>query len=161
MVFTTLFFISVLTCIGLYGIINLQVGILRVERGLIDMTVTDRVDRMAFESKISELASLIESETRQRFIDRGFTNIDTGHYVPSIKTTVKKGTRYYKVDVGTSGRYMVDTVDGTIYGIKAYGQVHKGHSYGTLDTIHDYYWGEYRAFRIDKDDDYDMNEVNM
>lgn len=59
------------------------------------------------------------------------------------KTTIKPGQKYTKVDVGTSGKYMVENATGNIFGIKAYGQVHKGHFYGTLDTIDDYYWGEY------------------
>jgi len=59
----------------------------------------------------------------------------------------KVGAKYIKVDVGTSGRYMVDAV-GNIYGIKAYGVIHRGHCYGTLDTIDAYYWGDYRAVKI-------------
>jgi hypothetical protein len=55
----------------------------------------------------------------------------------------KPGKKFVKVNIGTSGRYMVDLNDGTIYGIKGYGTVHYGHVYGTLDTIHDWFWGEY------------------
>ena len=55
-----------------------------------------------------------------------------------------EGKKYWRVDVGDSGAYMVDC-DGNIFGIKAYGVIHRGHSYGTLDTIGNYFWGDYRA----------------
>ncbi len=42
---------------------------------------------------------------------------------------------------------MVENETGNIYGIKAYGVIHKGHFYGTLDTINLYFWGEYRAVK--------------
>lgn len=60
----------------------------------------------------------------------------------------KDGKKYVKIDIGTSGRYMVDKTTGEIFGIKAYGVVNKGHFYGTLDTIEQYYWGDYRAVKI-------------
>ncbi|MDO8490836.1 MAG: hypothetical protein Q7T04_02330 [Dehalococcoidia bacterium] len=51
----------------------------------------------------------------------------------NAKTTIKPGKRWTKVDVGSSGRYMVD-MDGSIYGIKAYGVPHFGHPFGTLEN---------------------------
>jgi hypothetical protein len=55
-----------------------------------------------------------------------------------------------RIDVGRpgmeSGKYMVD-LDGTIYGIKAYGVPHLGHRYGTLDTIQEWDWSGYSAVR--------------
>jgi len=67
------------------------------------------------------------------------------------KVTIKIGRKYANIDVGPlhnmSGRYMVELDTGEIYGIKAYGVIHRGHHYGNLDTIDDFYWGEYRAFR--------------
>lgn len=49
------------------------------------------------------------------------------------ETHIHVGRKYTRVDVGSSGRYMIDT-DGNIFGIKAYGVPHKGHRYGTLDN---------------------------
>lgn len=57
--------------------------------------------------------------------------------------TVRPGKRWIKVDVGTSGKFMIDQ-DGAIYGIKGYGVPHLGHHYGTLDTLDAWYWGEFR-----------------
>lgn len=57
------------------------------------------------------------------------------------------GEKYTRVDIGTSGRYMVDE-HGNIFGIKAYGVIHKGYYYGTLDTIEEFFWGDYKAKKI-------------
>ena len=58
---------------------------------------------------------------------------------------VHYGPKYTRVDVGTSGKYMVENSTGAIYGIKGYGRVHRGHAYGTLDTVDDWDWSGYRA----------------
>ena len=50
----------------------------------------------------------------------------------NAETTIKQGRKWTKVDVGYSGRYMVDT-DGKIFGIKAYGVPHYGYYFGTLE----------------------------
>ena len=70
--------------------------------------------------------------------------------VRNARVTVKPGKKYAKVDIGSSGRYMVEVSTGNIFGIKAYGQIHKGHFYGTLDTIDDYFWGEYYPIKYEK-----------
>ncbi len=62
------------------------------------------------------------------------------------KVAVLLGNKYAKVDVGDSGKYMVDK-EGSIWGIKAYGVIHRGKAFGTLDTIHDYYWGGYAGVK--------------
>jgi hypothetical protein len=56
-------------------------------------------------------------------------------------TTIKSGKKYSKVDVGSSGRFMVVNETGEIFGIKAYGVINRGHRYGTLENPAD------RAFR--------------
>ena len=59
--------------------------------------------------------------------------------------SVKPGRTYTRVDVGGSGKYMVVDATGEIFGIKAYGVIHRGHAYGTLDTIDAWDWSGYRA----------------
>jgi len=39
------------------------------------------------------------------------------------------------VDIGNSGRFMIEIETGNIFGIKGYGTVHRGHFYGTLETV--------------------------
>jgi hypothetical protein len=62
------------------------------------------------------------------------------------KISVHHGRKYIRVDVGLSGKYMIDQV-GNIYGIKAYGVPHFGKRYGNLETIDQFYWGNYSAER--------------
>lgn len=57
--------------------------------------------------------------------------------------TVTRGRRWHKVDVGDSGKYVVEATTGEILGIKGYGVPHHGHRYGTLETIDRYDWGGY------------------
>lgn len=56
--------------------------------------------------------------------------------------------KYTRIDIGSGGRYMVVNDTGEIYGIKAYCIIHRGHYYGTLDTINDYFWGDYTAIKL-------------
>lgn len=43
--------------------------------------------------------------------------------------------------------YMVDNATGEIFGIKAYGCIHKGHAYGNLNTIDAWDWSDYVGFK--------------
>ncbi|HDY89894.1 MAG TPA: hypothetical protein ENH82_17470 [bacterium] len=93
---------------------------------------------------IQEFAELVETQQLERLIKD-----HPGMPQPEFycKTTIKPGKKYIKVDVGSSGKFMVDE-HGNIWGIKAYGVIHKGHHYGTLDTINNYYWGDYHPQKI-------------
>lgn len=93
---------------------------------------------------IQEFADLLESEQRAVIAARypGIVQ-DTDYY----RAKVTPGRVYTKVDFGGSGKYMVENSTGIIFGIKGYGKVHKGYRYGTLDTIHQWHWGEYAGHR--------------
>jgi len=45
---------------------------------------------------------------------------------------------------------MIDE-EGNIFGIKGYGVINKKHYFGTLDTINNYYWGNYKAVKLKKE----------
>lgn len=93
---------------------------------------------MTYQEKIEALAKLIETESKLRMESEGFTwAAHQGNY----KVSIKPGKKYTKIDVGTSGKLMLDGEE--IYGIKAYGVIHRGHHYGNLDTINDWFWGCY------------------
>jgi len=95
--------------------------------------------------KLKQFAKLVEKQTIETLKRRlGLTY--TG-WEKEAKTTIKQGKKYTKVDVGTSGKFMVDS-DGNIFGIKGYGVIYRGHSYGTLDTIDQYYWGEFHPIKL-------------
>ena len=104
------------------------------------------------DEKLSALAAKIEKETLEYMIRFSKGYLDTPervmeiHGQSAIKTKVIPGKKYTKIDVGSSGKYMIDKEE-RIFGIKAYGVIHKGHQYGTLDTMNDFYWGGYTATR--------------
>ena len=66
----------------------------------------------------------------------------------NAKVSVKLGSKYARVDIGPSGKYMVDRLTREIFSIKAYGVVHLGHQFGTLDTVAQYDWSGYRAVKF-------------
>lgn len=96
--------------------------------------------------KLEELAALITAQEKARLLAGGYPyeQLKANH-----GARIKPGIKYTKIDVGTSGKYMIDNETSEIFGIKAYGVIHRGHRYGTLDTIHEYFWGDYRAVRLD------------
>jgi len=95
------------------------------------------------EQKIKDFAKLLEL---QQLEELKRNNLTCPANISNCKVYIKPGKKYTKVNVGYSGKYMVDS-EGNIFGIKAYGQIHKGKHYGTLDTTQDYYWGKYVAYR--------------
>ena len=95
------------------------------------------------DKRIEDLAKIIETDQiKQLIIDK----LDCEGNRHNHKVSIKEGNKYIKIDIGSSGKYMIDTI-GNIYGIKAYGVIHRGHQYGTLDTINQYYWGDYQAYK--------------
>ena len=55
--------------------------------------------------------------------------------LPPDKVKIVPGKKYIKIDVGSSGRYMFDTENGHLYGIKGYGVINRKHDYGYLPAI--------------------------
>lgn len=94
--------------------------------------------------KLAAFAALLEVAQLQSLIDN---RVDCECNRTNAKTSVKIGGKYARVDIGTSGRYMVVLATGEIFGVKAYGVIHKGHYFGTLDTIAEWDWRNYRACR--------------
>jgi hypothetical protein len=91
-------------------------------------------------TKVQAFADLLQQEQIERLVSR---NLACDGNVNSAKTCIVDGNKYIKVDIGTGGRYMIEKETGIIFGIKAYGQVHKGHAYGTVDTIAEWDWSDY------------------
>ena len=94
---------------------------------------------MTHYERIERFAALVEKETLEEIVKRYGSNLGNER---AHLTNIVLGKKYAKVDVGASGKYMVD-LNGNIFGCKAYGVIHRGHQYGTLDTITDWYWGGY------------------
>jgi hypothetical protein len=89
-------------------------------------------------STVEQLAALVLEETKRRIATTYSEDLASRETV-----TVKPGRVYTKIDRSGSGMLMIENATGNVYGIKSYGQVHKGHQYGTLATIGTYFWGEF------------------
>jgi len=92
--------------------------------------------------KLEALRSLIEADQERGLRAQGYNPALHQH-----DCRLKKGRKYVNIDVGSSGKYMVELATGNIYGIKAYGVIHRGHQYGNLDTINEWDWSGFTAFR--------------
>ena len=95
------------------------------------------------EDKIKRFAELLEREQIEQLHK---DNLACESNIFNCRVSVRPGKKYIKIDVGTSGKYMIDR-DGNIFGIKSYGVINRGHFFGNLDTINLYYWGRYRAIK--------------
>lgn len=92
--------------------------------------------------KIERFAQLLENYQIDSLI-KGKLACDCN--VLNCKVSIKPKKKYTCIDVGGSGKYMIDNATGEIFGIKGYGIPNKLHRYGTLDTIYNYAWGRYSA----------------
>jgi len=96
-----------------------------------------------FGNKLEALRAVVEKEQKDEARLKGYLA-----FLDNIKARLTPGRKYTKLDVTLTngqwtGKYMVENTTGNIYGIKGYGQVHKGHWYGNVDEIADYHWGRY------------------
>lgn len=94
--------------------------------------------------KIKRFAELLEKQQIERLKK---DNLDCQANIDNARVHIKEGKKYTKVNVGSSGKYMIDS-EGNIFGIKGYGVINKSHYFGTLDTINEYYWGNYKAYKL-------------
>jgi len=99
---------------------------------------------MNTEEKIQAFADLLSKHTQEAYERRGslWEGAERNWLVH-----IRPGRKYTKVDLGDSGKYMVENATEKIYGIKGYGTIHRGHYYGTLDAIQEWQWGDYTAHK--------------
>lgn len=96
---------------------------------------------MEYDEKLEALRAAMSADTEDFCRRSGYSYPDVER---NWEVRVVPGKKYDKVDRHQSGVLMVERETGRIYGIKGYGVVHKGHQYGTLDTIEQWYWGTYK-----------------
>ncbi len=96
------------------------------------------------EKEIGHTAAKLEAAQLEALI---INRVDCEANRAQCKCYIKPGQKYTKVDVGGSGKYMIVNNTGEIFGIKAYGVIHRGHKFGTLDTINEFDWRGYRGIR--------------
>ena len=106
---------------------------------------------MKMKAKLEAFRALVEAQQLARYL-AFYTSPEhrEAQAAHDSNTRVKMGRKYANVDVGQSGKYMVELDTGNIYGIKAYGVIHRRHFYGTLDTIHEWNWSDYTARKLGK-----------
>ncbi len=99
---------------------------------------------------IQELAIKINQD-RIKQLKQDYPTMREDMLLDTAQVFVVPGNKYIKIDVGPScnpsGKLMIDT-EGNIFGIKGYGKIHHGHCYGTLDTIDNYFWGNYYPVKV-------------
>ena len=95
-------------------------------------------DNHATPERLELFRATLEADTIRGLLHNGY-----GSQIEAFRCKIKMGRKYANVDVGPSGKYMVELDTGKIYGIKGYGVIHRGHSYGTLDTIGCFDWSGY------------------
>jgi len=98
-------------------------------------------------SKLQLLCDKITNQSRERLKLDGLS-CETNLLNAKATYIIKK--KYTYIDIGNSGKYLIND-NGEIYGIKAYGVINKIRFYGTLDTINEYYWGDYTAKKNTQD----------
>lgn len=99
-------------------------------------------------AKLQLLCDKITNQSRELL---RFRDLDCEVNLLNAKATYKIKKKYTYIDVGNSGKYLINE-DGEIFGIKKYGVINKGRFYGILDTVDDYYWGDYTARKITQND---------
>jgi hypothetical protein len=98
------------------------------------------MNEKSYSEKLEAFRALVQHHLLERAAQQGYTGLS---FKGNFEARIKNGAKFDKIDVVTSGKYMVEVRTGNIFGIKGYGVVHRGHWYGTLDTIADYFWGNY------------------
>lgn len=99
---------------------------------------------MTFNEKVEAFAEVLRNDITAHMNAQGFTG---PVHDKAKEVFIRPGKKYIKVDVETSGRYMVEEATDIIYGVKGYGVINKAKTYGTLDTLQDYSWGDYTAVK--------------
>lgn len=100
-----------------------------------------------YQEKLEALAVKVQEERQAQLVT---SNLACQANMDNAVTSIKPGKKYDKIDVGGSGSLMVVRETGEVFGIKAYGVIHKGHAYGTLDTIEDWCWGLYYPVPVEQ-----------
>ena len=80
--------------------------------------------------KIEKFAALVQEQELQALLR--FCKSTKGNEESYI-THIRPRRKYTCVDVGNSGRYIIEGEN--VYGCKAYGVINRKHFYGTLDDI--------------------------
>lgn len=92
-------------------------------------------------NKIKEVVEKLNLLEAERLRSEGCTNEcffnPDGSITDSYKVHFKEKKKYFYIDFGTSGVFMIDKITGLIYNIKAYGQINPQKCLGMIQSIND------------------------
>jgi hypothetical protein len=97
---------------------------------------------MSYADKLEHFRAIFETHHNER-LARLYDNV--GPESVEIEQGYKFDKVYINTGVQKSGRYMIESRTGAIYGIKSWTQVNRRRQFGTLDTVDDYDWSEYHG----------------
>lgn len=115
----------------------------------IELLCDKQINKNTIENKINNFVKLFQNDRIKRNQDSFFHDI----------VTYKVRKKYILVDIGVSGRYMIDKESEIIYAINGYGKINKNKNFGTLDTIKKYYWGDFQGLKVKEEREIDFNNL--
>lgn len=77
-------------------------------------------------SQVEELKKVMQEKTNL-YVKHNFKTLEPD------KVTIKPRSKYYALDVGSSGKFLIDKITLSVYTIKGYGQ--KGYLQGTISDV--------------------------
>jgi hypothetical protein len=90
-------------------------------------------------NKVKELVNKLNIIESERLKADGYTNSSffnpDGTITKEYLVNFKEKKKYFYIDYGTSGAYMIDKSTGEIYNIKAYGQINRAKFLGNINTL--------------------------
>ena len=85
---------------------------------------------METQERIQLFAELVQEQEKQALIQLCGSTLGNE---TSYLTHIRPKRKYTYIDVGSSGRYIIEGEN--VFGCKAYGVIHRGHFFGTLNDI--------------------------
>ncbi len=90
-------------------------------------------------AKMEEIVKGLNVCEAERLKEEGFTNDcffnADGSITENYKITMKEKKKYFYINFGTSGTFMVDKATGEVFGIKAYGQINRIRLKGNIRNL--------------------------
>lgn len=91
-------------------------------------------------NKLSILLEVITTQSQARLVN---LKLDCTANTRDAIASAREGRLYFKVMVGGGVRYFVRKADGIIFAAAGRAAPCFNRSFGTLDTINDFHWGNY------------------
>lgn len=96
---------------------------------------------------VLKLCDLITADQLHRHDAMGLTY--SGHQLSAHASIAIDGSKYFSIDIGTGCRYFVRKSDGVIFASASCKKPNFNRSFGTVASMHDFYWGNYEARALD------------